>query len=271
MRKTRVYAERTNLRTSLLAVLVAFAGGILVAVAELVLAPLPWLQILVRDFGALLVASVAVAILWDLYARRSLLAELLAETNLVDDIETTGLIRVSEKWQGEVDWPSLFNASDSFSCFFMYARTWQNNYRENLVRFAKKPQASATAVLPDPDLPALMAHLGARIGETAAEMESRIRETTRHLLDFFSTEKGARAPLAIWYAPIAPVFSYYKFDNVAVFTLYKHQIEKTEVPTFAVRKGGTLYEFLSNDFDSLVAGPKPLARRVFPQPGQAGA
>lgn len=271
MRKPRVYVERTNLRTSLLALLVALAGLGLVAVAELALDSIAWLQVLLRDLGALLVASVAIAILWELFARRSLLAELLAETNLVDDIETTGLARVSEKWQGEVDWPSLFNASSTFACFFMYARTWRNSYRDNLLRFARRPGASACIVLPDPDIPSLVTHLATRIGVEPADMEARIRETTREIQDFFSARQGMKASLAIWYAPIAPVFSYYKFDNTAVFTLYKHSIEKIEVPTFVVRKGGTLYDFLSKDFESLVGVTTPLARRVFPPQPEAGA
>lgn len=271
MRRPRVYVERTNLRTYLLALVVAVIGGFLVVIAELALASIPWLQVLLRDLGALLIASVAVAILWELFSRRALLAELLAETNLVEDIEATGLIRVSEKWQGEVDWPSLFNSSDTFSCFFMYARTWRNSYRDTLSRFSKKPKARATVVLPDPDLPMLMAHLAARIGVDTTEMEARVRQTASELQECFSSERGGKAELSIWYAPIAPVFSYYKFDNIAVFTLYKHSIQKVEVPTFTVRKGGTLYEFLSKDFESLVDGPTPLARRVFSNVAEMGA
>jgi len=116
-----------------------------------------------------------------------------------------------------------------------------------------------------------MTHFAARIAVDPTDMESRVRETAREVQEYFASEHGGKAELAIWYAPIAPVFSCCKFDKTGVFTLYKHSIQKVEVPTFAVRKGGTLYEFLSNDFKSLVEGPTPLARRVFSNAAQMGA
>jgi len=202
--------------------------------------------------------------LWEVFSRRALLAELLAATRLVDDVRAVGLVSASATWQGEVDWPALFSSSRSISIFFMYGRTWRSTYHDNLGRFAKRPRSNATVVMPDPADRPLMEHLAKRIGLAADDIAARIAETTRYLQDTFAPEHGAKATLSIWYAPIAPVFSYYCFDNIAVFTLYKHSVEKVEVPTFSVSRGGSLFEFLEDDFGHLVDGPAPLARRIHP-------
>src|ERR1035437_5915721 len=138
--QNNVYRERTSARVALVAIAVATLG-ILLLVLSSTWKPLlasPEIREVVRDFGSLLIVSVAIAIIWELYAKRAFVAELLATTNLADDIETTGLTGVSAKWHGEIDWRKLFTSSDAFELLFTYGRTWRNTNRAYLSEFAAR-------------------------------------------------------------------------------------------------------------------------------------
>lgn len=259
-----LYKQLTNYRTLLAAMCTAALGIASIAIAETVPFFPSWLSALLRDLGSLLVASVAIALLWELFSRRALLAELLAETRLASQIDATGLVGVSAKWQGQVDWPKLFRSTETLDIFFMYGRTWRNTYLEQLQSFAACPSTQLNLVLPDPNDPQVTAELGKRIGVAADEMSKRIIEAHDEFIRIFNQAQSPESKLTVWFAPVAPVFSYYRFDGTAIFTLYKHALEKVEVPTFIVRRGGSLYDFLDTDFAALTGTQRPLAKKVYP-------
>jgi hypothetical protein len=263
----KVFRERTNLRTILGGLIVAAIGALLL-VLSIAWPPItthPALQAVLREFGALFVASVAVAVLWELSSRRALLAEMLAETKLVEEVETTGLSGVSAEWHGKIDWGGLFDSSDRFELLFAYGRTWRNTYRDALEKFASRKNVRATIVLPDPDDPRVVEELARRFSQTPEQLAQNVREAQQDFITVFNRAGDARRKLSIWFIPLAPVWSYYRFNGGAVFTLYKHKPGREEVPTFTVKKGGTLYTFFKKEYDALVAGKHPIGRKVFPE------
>jgi hypothetical protein len=121
-----------------MAIAVASLGVLLLVLSSFLASP--ELRAIVRDLGSLLIVSVAIAILWELHAKRAFVAELLATTNLAEDIETTGLAGASAKWHGEIDWRKLFASADTFELLFTYGRTWRNTNSTLTIRFLHKEQ-----------------------------------------------------------------------------------------------------------------------------------
>lgn len=268
MARKSIYAERTTLRTFLLALGVCAVGIALLALAHSwsFLAVHPGVQTIVKDVGSLLVATVTLALLWELFARRAFLEELLSETKLVDELRTTGLAGISAKWHGQIDWPALFNSSRSLDLFFAYGGTWRNTYIGDLRRFVEKPDTRATVVLADPDDERLLQDLGRRFNTSPADIRTRILRAKEEFTEVFQPAVQKGRDFSIWYLPIPPVFSCYFFDGTAIITLYKHKAQRAEVPTLVVKRGGELYDFFRAEFDAFVVGEASLARRVFPGP-----
>jgi hypothetical protein len=270
--RRQVYKERTTLRVVLIGVLIA-AFGVLLIIVSAAWKPIstsPELQAVVREFGALCFASFAVALIWDLSARRAFVAELLATTDLAEEIEETGLIGVSAKWHGEIDWLSLFETSDTFELLFTYGRTWRNTHRAYLSEFAARKNVKAIIALPDPDNATIMADLARRFETTSGQLAESIREAEHDFIEIFMTAGHAEERLQIWRISIAPVWSYYRFDGVVIFTLYKHRSGKLEVPTFIVKRGGTLYNFFHAEFSALASAEFQVSKLSYPPPPPSG-
>ncbi|MCL1556203.1 hypothetical protein [Xanthomonas nasturtii] len=85
--------EVTNLRTYVVSSIVFIGGVILLICAEWFSFSegYLWLKSITSNLGALLVASVSIAMLWELFSKRSFLDELLAKTGLAEDIRTVGI------------------------------------------------------------------------------------------------------------------------------------------------------------------------------------
>ena len=264
----QVYKERTTLRLTILGMLIALIGVILL-VASSSWKPLsnsPGLQAVARDFGALFIASVAVALLWDLVARRAFVAELLSITRLAEDVEQTGLVGASAKWHGEIDWAQLFASSDNFELLFAYGRTWRNTHRVYLEEFAARKNTKATIALPDPEDANIMTELSNRFETTPEKLIQSIQEAEQDFIEIFGGAQPAADKLQIWRISTAPVWSYYCFDGIAIFTLYRHRRGRHEVPTLIVKKGGSLFEFFQLEFDALSSENSQLSKRFFPAP-----
>lgn len=175
----KTYKRITNIKTYIVAIIMFVVGIVLILLADLI----DWgtnllsLQTLLRDFGSLLIASIAVAVVWELFSKRAFYAEALAASNLVDDIITTGLIGASARWHGNVDWQRLFRGASTIRILFIYGRTWRNTHRDDLLNFAIRANTSAVIVLPDPTNEILLASISQRTGIEIQELRNRINET----------------------------------------------------------------------------------------------
>lgn len=70
------------------------------------------------------------------------------------------------------------------------------------------------------------------------------------------------AEIGIWLLPAAPQVSFYRFDRIAVLSLYSQRPDRNPVPTFVVEAGGTLYDHVRKEFDAMIGtkDKKGLAR-----------
>jgi hypothetical protein len=261
--KFHPYKQLTNFRTIISSLILALTGVLLLVISEFAnWQKLLWLQSIFRDIGSLLIASIAIGLVWELFSKRAFYAEALSESRLVDDIVVTGLIGASAKWQGNVDWEKLFRTTETVKIFYAYGRTWRNTYHQQIDEFASRPNTRATIVLPNPDDPIVMGGISKRTGADAEDLANRVRESAQDFIEIF--ERYGRYKLTIWYVPFAPTYSYYCFDEKAVFSIYQHRLERAEVPTFIIEKGGTLYDFFNDEFEVFTNKSSPRGKKVYP-------
>jgi hypothetical protein len=97
MSTDRFLKERTNLRTALVAVLVFVIGIALLFASEYVkwISDLTSLKATVANLGGLLIATVSLAFLWEVFSKRALLDELLEKTRLAEEIRMAGISSIS--------------------------------------------------------------------------------------------------------------------------------------------------------------------------------
>jgi hypothetical protein len=257
----KLFEKLTNIQSFLLSLGIALLGVILIIISELFggffFEPV---KLILRDLGSVIIASVSVAFFWDVFTRRALLRELFSATKLANEIDETGLIGISSKWDGQINWKELFAASNRLQIFFMYGSTWRNTNRENIKKFAKKRNARAIIVLPDYTDIAFISRIAIEVDLSPDALINRIREAENDFIQLFNNSKK----LSIWHTSIFPIYSYYCFDSASIITFYSLSREKVDVPAFLVKSTGSLYKFFQQDFSTVISGGDQFAVKIYP-------
>lgn len=254
MREGTLYEERTNLRAIVLTLALLMVGLLTIGVSRFFAPERVWYQV-IHELGVILVATSPVAILWELFAKRALLTELLAATKLAERIRAVGLVGLATDWNQDIPWRQLFRDTTSVDIFVAYGITWRGVMGGILREFAARHGTACRVVLPDADSEAVMSSVACQLGKTSDEVKARV---TAAKDDF-----GRLIPQCErWYSARPPMFSFYIFDTHAVLTLYRHRSDPSDTIGLVVRKGGEYYGLLRKEFDSFVKGPEATARRV---------
>ena len=259
-RNRSLLIERTNLRAVLLSIVTLLCGVILLFISnsKRLWGGLEAIQAVIRDSGSLLVASVAVVILWELVGKRAFLDELLGKVQIAEEVRRAGIIGYGDF--RHMEWISLFQSVSNLDIFFVYGRTWRNTYAGQLLSLAERKGARIRVVLPDPEDATTVAELARRFECTTTELSNRILESANFFLDIHDKSKAKGANVEVWFLPAAPQYSFYTFDRIAILAMYTHIHERTAVPTFVVEEGGQVYGYIQKEFDSMVRENKGLAR-----------
>lgn len=257
----RFLRERTTLRTWFIAVLVAALGMSLLLFAEMqgIWNGLESIQSVVRDIGSLMLASVAVTLLLELGAKRAFLDELLARVRLSKDIEQAGIAAVNPSFYSEIDWQTLFSTVHELDIFLVHGRTWRKEHGERLLCAAKRG-VRIRVVLPDPYDDVILAEIARRTNHSTQAIQERILQAK----DEFSHLHTQGAHITVWFLPLVPLFSFYRFDQKMILALYSHRREqklgRIHVPAFLLEEHGALFQFVQADFEAMVDGHNGLAR-----------
>ncbi len=214
------------------------------------------LQALVNSVGGLLIASVSLGLIWELAGKRAFAREVLASATAGADIDTMGLVRMTNNYV-EADWSELFANVQKLDIFVAYARTWRNSHIDRLRKLAQTPGARIRVFLPDADDTDTVKWMAERFKYTPEDLRSAIDEAHR-VYAGLPTANGAT--VEVYYRKGESLFSCYRFDTTAVITLYTHRRERTGVPTVVCRDGGLLYEFIRGEFASI----ESQSRKVHP-------
>lgn len=262
--------EITNLRTYIASGLIFLIGLALLFASEKATfgAGYLWFKSLLSNFGALLIASTSIALLWELFSKRSFLEELLAKTGLAEDLRTVGVTGISLNPVRGPDFSKLIRLSERLDIFVCYANTWRATFEEDLKTLAAKKNCRIRLIVPDPDNAEIMKDLAKRFNAAdAATMEARIKQAITEYKALFNSVANNTLDFSVWIHDETPVSSFYRFDRCAVITLYKHAKGRGNAPTIVAERGGALYTYIENEIDSMIKGIAPypqLARKIHP-------
>lgn len=263
--------QLTNLRTYIASAIIFIVGILLLIAGERTTFGdgYLWARSVTSNFGALLIASVSIAMLWELFSKRSFLDELLAKTGLAEDLRTVGIIGVSINPVRGPDFSKIIRSSERLDIFVCYANTWRATFEEDLKFLASKKNSRIRLIIPNPDNQEIMKDLAKRFNANdAATMESRIRQAIEEYKTLFASVTNTSLDFSVWIHDETPVSSFYRFDRCAVITLYKHAKGRGKAPTIVAERGGALYTYIESEVDSMVKGIEPykqLARKIFPK------
>lgn len=260
----------TNLRTLLVSGGMLLLGVLLLFLSEQLTYPQGhlWVKSLISNFGGLLVATLSIAILWELFSKRSFLDEILERTGLADDIRTAGLIGISTNPVKGPNFTKLIREAERLDIFVCYANTWRATHEADLRYLASKRKARIRLIVPDPEDMEIMKDLARRFGASSEQaMSQRIKDALDDYKTLFNSAGNPDLDFTIWLHRENPVTSFYRFDRIAVVTMYKHAKGRGNVPTLVAERYGTLYGYIESEVDALVKGSHekpPLATKIYP-------
>jgi hypothetical protein len=252
--EVRLREERVNLWTALIALVVSAVGTVLLWVASLdgVWSQYPVAQVWLSQVAALLFVTGLISLFWELRGKRVFLDEVLAKAQLAREVRTAGIRNVVANFLGsELEWDSLFRGTRELDVFFAYGSTWRRSHIHQLRELAARPKARIRIVLPDVDNEITMAELSRRFAITPDELQRRIGDAEAEFRTL-AASLGAGATIMIARFAHSPVYTFYRFDEVIVLSMYQHGTVRGAVPAFVVERGGTLFDFVTRDFDEMV-------------------
>ncbi|KYK37573.1 MAG: hypothetical protein AYK18_09590 [Theionarchaea archaeon DG-70] len=251
--------ERVNLRIVLTAVVTAVLGIFLMYISaqeDLWKEHEAW-RIVIQNMGSLLFVTVAITLIWELWGKRAFSDEILAKVQISKDMASAGIIKITKNFLHGIDWESHFNSVKELDIFFSYARTWRNTYISQFREVAAREGTRIRVLLPDPKDEQTVHELARRFNYSDDEVISLIREAETYFEELHPSEGNRGAKIEIWFLPAAPVFSLYRFDNIAVLALLSHRRKLVEIPSFVCEKGGILYDYICQEFDFMISLARP--------------
>ncbi|TCO43807.1 helix-turn-helix domain-containing protein [Actinocrispum wychmicini] len=167
------------------------------------------------------------------------------QQDLTRDFADAGLLRIGSTYLGEMEWKQLFAEVTELDIVVAYGQTWRNMHARELTLVAARPDRRIRVFLADPDDELTVTVLADRFSATHDELRSRIT-ATRRAYETLRRPNGAQ--IEVYYRPGDRVFSFYRFDDVAVAGLYSHSRTRgAAVPVFVCARPGELYEFIQDE------------------------
>jgi hypothetical protein len=266
MRQTEALAEITSLRVLLIAVgvvgfgVVLLSASVYLTTADGVRGQHEFLAALTRDFGSFFLATGMLASLWELVAKRAFLREILGVVNLSDQILRAGIVQVTDDFYRDIAWRDLIATSHNIDFFFAYGQTWRRNLNTDLMKLAQRQNVRVNVILPDPDHAEIVSELSSRFLYSDSDLVRYINDAAIYFSNLAESAGSRGSQIRVWYLPMAPVFTLYRFDELMVVSLYRHRPFQASVPTIVVKQGGSLYHFFDAEISAMISGDKRLAR-----------
>lgn len=238
--------SRLQDRTFLLAVLGILVGGVLLVIGANV-SP-TWLSILLFNVGAFVIASVAMALIFQFWQLRSLLDDLYEHARITTQLRQARLSGFSVAFHDGVPWEELFTGSASLQLMVAYAATWRNAQQARLEALVDKAGSRLEVILPNPEAVEVCEELGRRFDTNVDETKKRIEEAIQFYRVLQSRTKGT---MRIYLYNRPPLFTFYIFDRRAVFTTYRHSRGRGPILTLMADRGGEMFTWLTEEWNAI--------------------
>ncbi|MGH3874000.1 MAG: hypothetical protein ACRDSR_21285 [Pseudonocardiaceae bacterium] len=165
--------------------------------------------------------------------------------SLTRDFEPAGLLRIGATYLAELEWNQLFAEVTELDIVVAYGQTWRNMHARELAQVAARPGCRVRVFLADPDDELTVAVLADRFDISHDELRTRIGATRS---DYEALRQPGGAEIEVYYRPGDRVFSFYRFDDIAVVGLYSHSRTRgAAVPVFVCARPGELFDFVLDE------------------------
>ncbi|MEG3636087.1 hypothetical protein [Micromonospora palythoicola] len=209
----------------------------------------PGLRTLMEQLGGLLIVSSLLSTLWELVGKRAFAREVLEDTRISTEIEASGLRRISTQFFDDAAWEQCFRGVQKLDIFAAYAQTWRNMNLARLHKVASRSNGRIRVYLADPDDEFTMTTLSHRFDMEPDELRRRIWATKEGFEDL-RVAGGASIDVFFW--PGDRVYTFYRFDNRAIISMYKHNKGRSPIlPTIMCESGGSLYQFVYDELRAI--------------------
>jgi hypothetical protein len=175
--------------------------------------------------------------------------------SLTRGFDAAGLLRIGATYLSELEWKHLFAEVAELDIVVAYGQTWRNLHARELTQLAARPDRRVRVILADPHDDLTVAVLADRFNITHDELRARIT-ATRNAYQALRREDGAQ--IEVYYRAGDRVFSFYRFDDIAVVGLYSHSRARgAAVPVFVCARPGELFEFIQDELAVILDQSRP--------------
>ncbi|MGW4645175.1 hypothetical protein [Kitasatospora sp. NPDC004289] len=211
----------------------------------------PGIAAFLNQLAGLVIAGVALALIWEFMGRRSFLNETLEILRLKNDIVSAGLEFIGTDYTKAIDWDDHLKSAKHLDIFAAWAATWRNTHQAKLTAMAGRTGAKIRVCLPDPTDNTCVKLLANRFHMSAAQVRAKLNEAIDgyKALDAYA----GTGRVEIYTSTVLRAFTAYRVDDHFVVTLYHHKDSRSgTVPAFTCHKGGSLFDFFEDDLEGVL-------------------
>ncbi|MGC5334764.1 hypothetical protein [Micromonospora sp. DT62] len=213
------------------------------------------LRTVMEQLGGLLITSSLLSTLWELVGKRAFAREVLEDTRISAEIEASGLRRITTQFFDDPAWEQCFKGVQKLDIFAAYAQTWRNMNLARLQKAAARSNGRIRIYLADPEDEFTMTTLSKRFAMDPEELRRRIW-ATKEGFEELRIEGGASIEVFFW--PGDRVYTFYRFDNRAIISMYKHNKGRSPIlPTLMCESGGSLFQFAYDELRAIRDDSRP--------------
>jgi len=212
----------------------------------------------VGELGATVLSVGLIVLVYELWLRRSIVAEFLGAAGLEADLAATGIREVRE-W-GSIDWGAFFDeCRGDIEIVVSYGRTWSATNAERVIQAAARNRSRVTITVLDPEAPGVLLDF---YGETYGTNADGLRGRIRDVLDTWSAaanrsaEAGHLVAIRIEGLTRHTPYTFYRVGDSmwVIFSPRQPGRVGDDIPSILCRKvargGPGLYDWVANDLEA---------------------
>lgn len=262
----RLVGDSSPRKESMLRTLLATAVAVIVGLALIAFTggfERTTFRLMLQNVGSFLIATVGLALLWELVTKQSLLHDIRAMFRLSESLSKSGISGFELAEDNE--WILPVANSQTVDILFGYHgdESWPSSKTlENLVK-GISPTGTIRAVIPHPTEDAVLRPLEARLPKEVSQIRSKLKEIRSDLLALARKYPGLHWDLRV--IRQAPHFSYMRCDRSASVLLCKHvhdQDDQGKSPLLRLQEGGEQFDGFTAQFKAILESEQALPLSV---------
>lgn len=205
-------------------------------------------QTVIQNIGGSIIASVGLAVLWELRGKREFLKEILQKVHISNNLNSEGIAKVySDIYNISSDeWKEYSEKAQNIDLMFAYGNLWRNANRHFIKEIADKRKLKIRVIFVDPEDINAVNQLAKNFGKTTESIKNKLLESLNFFEDL-STHRNI--DIEIYLLKGVPGFQVYRFDEKMIFGTYSGLNIRPETPGIVCTDGGNLFNFYSNEFE----------------------